>query len=47
MHRYHGMNLQVISVPDGETLWVMPSRGCCPVVLHVKDLTFECQQLGP
>ena len=27
-HRHHGMNLQVISAPDGEILWV---SGPCPV----------------
>ena len=27
-HRRHGMNLQVISAPDGEILWV---SGLCPV----------------
>ena len=26
-HRRHGMNLQVISAPDGEILWVWPPPG--------------------
>jgi hypothetical protein len=33
-HRRHGMNLQVISAPDGEILWV---SGSLPGAVH--DLT--------
>jgi DDE superfamily endonuclease len=30
-HRHHGMNLQVISAPDGEILWVSgPLPGAVP-----------------
>ena len=34
-HRRHGMNLQVISAPDGELLWV---SGPLPGAVHRPDL---------